>query len=100
MILTAILLHLFNIGILIITLLLAPISALITSLTPNIDTALASVVSLLETFSDTLSYTVSLTCLSPTALQFIVMFYTFNLIFPFSTYTIKLLVRWYKDIKP
>lgn len=99
MILTAIILNLINIIVLLISVILTPISALITSLVPSLNTALASVDSLLDLVAGTFQYAVSWSLLSSTALQIIVLYYSFALVFPLSVNGLKFIIRWWRQIK-
>ena len=100
MILTTIVLNLVNLVVLLISIILTPINALITSLVPSVSTALSSVNSFFDLVSGTFTYAVSWTMLSHTALQIVVLYYSFALVFPLSVATLKFVIRWYKTLKP
>jgi len=100
MIFTFLIISLFQLLIGVVTLILTPINILITNYLPSVDTALGSVNSLLSMLADSFKYAVSWTLLSPLALQLIVLYFTFVLVFPLSLYFIKLIVKWISKIKP
>lgn len=99
MIFTALITGLFQLLIGVVSLILTPINALIINYLPSVDTALGSVNSLLSMVADSFKYAVSWTLLSPLALQLIVLYYGFTLVFPLSLYFIKLIVKWVSKIK-
>lgn len=83
-----------------ISLILAPINLLIVNYLPSLDSALASVNTLMETIGDSFSYAVSWTFLSPLALSMVVAYFSFMLVFPLAILSIKIFVKWFAKIKP
>lgn len=100
MIISGILYFIFQLLITLIGLILTPINLLITNYLPSLNIALSAINTFLSMVSNTLAYSVSLSLLSSTALSLIVMYFTFELIFPMSVYLIKLALSWYNKLKP
>jgi len=99
MITSIILNFIFNSAILLISLVLYPINALVTSLLPSLTTTFAAIDTLLETVADGIAYGVSYSLLPPLALQIIVLYYTFILTFPLAIYFIKVAIKWFNKLK-
>ena len=100
MIVTAIITFLFDLIRFIINLLLLPITLLIESFLPDLDSALIAVLAMFDGISSVLGFIVSLSLLPPAFFGILLMYYTFSLTFPISVYFIKNLIKWYHRVKP
>jgi len=99
MITSAILNFIITSAILLISLVLYPINALVTTLLPSLTTTFGAVADLLSSVSDGIAFGVSFSLLCPLALQIIVLYYTFVLTFPIGVYFIKTAVKWFSRLK-
>lgn len=79
---------------------LLPINTLIEQFLPDLSNMLSSVQPLFDTASQYLNWVISLSGLSTTAIQFIVLYFTFKLTVPLSVYVIKFVVKWYNALVP
>ena len=83
-----------------VSVLLTPIDNVITSLLPDLSSALTSVGNFLNICTRSIGWVISLTGIPSTALSLIVLYFTFKLTAPLSFYLIKLALSWYNRIKP
>lgn len=83
-----------------VTVILSPIDALITSALPDLSNALTAVGSFFRLISNGIGWVVSVTGLSNETLSLIVMYFTFKLTAPMLFYMIKLALSWYNKLKP
>lgn len=96
----AILTGIFKLIIGLVSIILTPIDALITSALPSLDNALTGVASFFTYIGSSIGWVISLTGLSPEALSLIVLYFTFKLTAPMLFYMIKLALSWYNKLKP
>lgn len=96
----AILTGIINLIIGLVSLILAPIDALILSALPDLSNALTAVGSFLNLISTSIGWVISLTGLSHETLSLIVIYFTFKLTAPMLFYMIKLALSWYNKLKP
>lgn len=82
-----------------ISLILKPIDMLILSVFPDLSQLLTYIGELLELISSGLGWVISLTGLSYTAINLVVLYYTFSITISLTMYTIKLAVKWYNYLK-
>lgn len=80
--------------------LLSPIDALITSVLPGLSDALTAVASFFTYIGSSIGWVISLTGLSSETLSLIVLYFTFKLTAPMLFYMIKLALSWYNKLKP
>lgn len=83
-----------------VSIILSPIDALITSNLPGINDAISSFNILINYVINFIGYCIDATGLSSTAINLIIIYYGFILVVPLSVYTIKLAIRWYNALKP
>lgn len=96
----AILTGIFKLIIGLVSIILTPIDALITSALPSLDNALTAVASFFTYIGSSIGWVISLTGLSPETLSLIVLYFTFKLTAPMLFYMIKLALSWYNKLKP
>lgn len=96
----AILTGIINLIVGLVSLILAPIDALILSALPDLSNALTAVGSFLNLISTSIGWVISLTGLSNETLSLIVAYFTFKLTAPMLFYIIKLALDWYEKLKP
>lgn len=89
-----------NLIVSLVSLILLPIDALITSALPNLSNALNSVSSFLNIALQSIGWVISLTGLSSNVISLIVIYYGFVLTAPLLFYMIKLALQWYDKLKP
>lgn len=82
-----------------ISLLLRPIDLIISNLFPDLSNLLTLIGSLLTIISDSIGWVISFTGLSSTAINLIVIYYTFAITSSISAYFIKLAIKWYHYLK-
>lgn len=96
----AILTGIFKLIIGLVSIILTPIDALITSALPSLDNALTAVASFFTYIGSSIGWVISLTGLSSETLSLIVLYFTFKLTAPMLFYMIKLALSWYNKLKP
>lgn len=96
----AILTGIFKLIIGLVSIILTPIDALITSALPSLDNALTAVSSFFTYIGSSIGWVISLTGLSSETLSLIVLYFTFKLTAPMLFYMIKLALSWYNKLKP
>lgn len=89
-----------NLIISLVSLILLPIDALITSALPDLSNALNSISSFLNVALQSIGWVISLTGLSSNVISLIVIYYGFSLTAPLLFYMIKLALQWYDKLKP
>lgn len=82
-----------------VSVILAPIDAIISAALPDLANALTAVGSMFTLASNYVGFVVSLTGLSNETLSLIVLYYTFKLTVPVTVSTVKLAVKWYDKLK-
>jgi hypothetical protein len=82
-----------------VSILFAPIDALIMNVLPDLSNAFTAIGNLFNYSLQSLGFVVSLTGLSQSTLSLIVMFLTFKLTAPILFSTIKLALKWYDKLK-
>lgn len=90
----------FKLVINLVTLLLSPIDSLITSALPDVSPALNAFNSLIDYVINFIAYCVDLTGLSSTAINLIIIYFSFTLLSRPVVYIIKLALKWYDTLKP
>lgn len=100
MILQAIFFGLFNLFFAIISLVLLPFQAIITATFPNVDGAMVYVTNFLSYIADYIDLALSWTFLSTTAIQLVIVYYSFTLVIPLLIYPLKMVVQWFRSLKP
>lgn len=83
-----------------VSLILSPIDALITSALPDLAKALNAVGEFFNLISTGIGWVVSSLGLSNETLSLIVLYFTFKLTAPMLFYMIKLAISWYNKLKP
>lgn len=83
-----------------VSVILAPIDALILSALPDLSNALTAVGNFLNLIAQGVGWAVSATGLSNETLSLIVMYFAFKLSAPMLFYMIKLALSWYNKLKP
>lgn len=83
-----------------VSVILAPIDAIITTALPSLDSALTAVGSMFKVASNYIGFAVSMTGLSNETLSLIVLFFTFKLTVPIMISSVKTAIKWYDKIKP
>lgn len=83
-----------------VSLILAPIDALITSALPDLSNALTAIGQFLNLIAQGIGWGVSATGLSNEALSLIALYFAFKLTAPMLFYMIKLALSWYNRLKP
>jgi len=83
-----------------VSLILAPIDAIILQFLPDISNALTGIGKMFALVSDYMGFAISLTGLSNETISLIVLFITFKLTVPMIIYTVKLAIKWYDKLKP
>lgn len=96
----ALLTGIFKLIIGLVSIILTPIDALITSALPSLDNALTAVASFFTYIGSSIGWVISLTGLSSETLSLIVLYFTFKLTAPMLFYMIKLAISWYNKLKP
>lgn len=89
-----------NLIISLVSLILLPIDALITSALPDLSNALNSISQFLNVALQSIGWVISLTGLSSNVISLIVIYYGFSLTAPLLFYMIKLALQWYDKLKP
>lgn len=90
----------FKLVISLVSVLLAPIDALIEQFLPNISNALDTVSGFFSFIGDFIPFVISYTGLSPFTLTIIIEIFTFILTVPLMVQTVKLALAWYNKLKP
>lgn len=83
-----------------VSLILAPIDALIMSALPDLSNALSAVGSFLNLIAQGVGWAISATGLSNETLSLIALYFGFKLTAPMLFYMIKLAISWYDKLKP
>lgn len=83
-----------------VTVILTPIDAVITSYLPQMEAAFEAINQMFTLASNYVGFAVSMTGLDNDTLSLIVMYYTFKLSVPLIISTVKLAIKWYDKIKP
>lgn len=83
-----------------VSVLLAPIDLALKTLLPDLSSAISSVGSYFSLALENVGFAISLSGLSSTAINIIILYYTFKLTAPVSFYLIKLAIKWYDKLKP
>ena len=96
----ALLTGIFKLIIGLVSIILTPIDALITSALPSLDNALTAVANFFTYIGKSIRWVISLTGLSSETLSLIVLYFTFKLTAPMLFYMIKLALSWYNKLKP
>lgn len=96
----ALLTGIFKLIIGLVSIILTPIDALITSALPSLDNALTAVANFFNYIGSSIGWVISLTGLSSETLSLIVLYFTFKLTAPMLFYMIKLAISWYNKLKP
>lgn len=96
----ALLTGIFKLIIGLVSIILTPIDALITSALPSLDNALTAVANFFNYIGSSIGWVISLTGLSSETLSLIVLYFTFKLTAPMLFYMIKLAITWYNKLKP
>lgn len=90
----------FSLVIGLVTVLLAPIDALISSLLPDLSNALTYVANLFSFVNGVIGYAIDASGLSDISIALIVSYYTFTIGSTMAISTVKLALKWYNMIKP
>ncbi|MCI8467335.1 MAG: hypothetical protein HFI08_04025 [Bacilli bacterium] len=83
-----------------VSVILAPIDAIITTALPGLDSAFTAIGNMFKIASNYIGFAVSMTGLSNETLSLIVLFYTFKLTVPLMISSVKSAIKWYDKIKP
>lgn len=97
---SAILQGIMSLIISLVSIVLAPIDAIIVSVLPDISNAMSQFGTFMNYISTHIGWVVSFSGLSANAISLIVMFYGFKLTAPLLFYTVKLALKWYNRLKP
>lgn len=90
----------FKLIIALVNLLLSPIDTLITSLLPDVSSGLNAFNSLIDYVINFIGYVVDMSGLSSTAINLIIIYFTFIFASRPVIYIIKLAIKWYESLKP
>ena len=82
-----------------ISLILRPIDLIISAAFPDLSNILSLVGQLLTIISSGIGWAISLTGISYTAINLVVLYYTFAVTSSLAVYTIKLAIKWYDKLK-
>lgn len=82
-----------------VSLLLKPIDMIISSLFPDLSNLLTLIGQLFTLISSGIGWVISLTGLSYTAINLVVLYYTFAVTASLTVYTVKLAIKWYNKLK-
>lgn len=96
----AILTGIMNLIISLVSVILAPVDLLISTLLPDLSNAFSAIGGFFNYVSQGLGWAISSSCLSSETLSLIVLYFTFKLTAPMAFYMIKLALSWYNRIKP
>lgn len=96
----ALLSGIFKLIIALVNLLLSPIDTLITSLLPDVSSGLNAFNSLIDYVINFIGYVVDMSGLSSTAINLIIIYFTFIFASRPVIYVIKLAIKWYESLKP
>lgn len=96
----ALLSGIFKLIIALVNLLLSPIDTLITSLLPDVSSGLNAFNSLIDYVINFIGYVVDMSGLSSTAINLIILYFTFIFASRPVIYIIKLAIKWYESLKP
>lgn len=94
-----ILIGIFKVVTKLVSVLLAPINLLITNMLPNFNTMLNYVASFFNMVSTYVGYILDSFLLYNEVISFIILFWVFKLTFPLAVSGIKLVVKWYNNLK-
>lgn len=83
-----------------VSVILSPIDALITSALPDLSNALTAIGAFFNLIGNGIGWAISVTGLSSNTISLIVMYYVFKLTAPMLFYMIKLALSWYNKLKP
>ena len=83
-----------------VSIILAPIDAVIASALPGLDAAFTAIGNMFTLASNYVGFAISFIGLSNEALSLIVLFYTFKLSVPLVISSVKSAIKWYDKIKP
>ena len=83
-----------------VSVILYPIDALITTLLPDLAESLSSVGEFFQIISQSIGWVISATGISNKTILVVIMYYTFKLTAPLMFYMIKLALKWYNRLKP
>lgn len=83
-----------------VSIILAPIDAIITTALPGLDSAFTAIGNMFKLVSNYIGFAVSMTGLSNETLSLIVLFFTFKLTVPLMISSVKSAIKWYDKIKP
>lgn len=95
----AILTGIFNVVTKFISVLLLPINLLVTNMLPDFNNMLSYVASFFNTCLTYVGFIIDSTFISPEVISFLILFWVFKLTFPLAVYAIKLVVKWYNNLK-
>lgn len=83
-----------------VSIVLAPIDAIILQFLPDLSNALSAIGNMFALVSNYIGFAISLTGLSNDTLSLIVMYFTFKLTVPILVSTVKMAIKWYDKLKP
>lgn len=95
----AILTGIFKLVISLVNILLSPIDTLITNTLPDVSSALNAFNALIDYVLNFIGYVVDMSGLSSTAINLIIIYFSFILLSRPVIYVIKLALKWYKTLK-
>lgn len=90
----------FKLIISLVNVILSPIDTLINNALPDVASGINAFNSLINYVINFMAYVVDASGLSSTAINLIILYFTFTLTLPLSVYTIKLAMKWYDKLKP
>lgn len=94
-----ILIGIFKIITKLITVILAPINLIISSMLPNFDLMLGAVGRFFNQVGTYSGFIFNSLFLNPDVVSFVILYWIFKLTFPLAVSTIKLVVKWYNSLK-
>lgn len=95
----AILMGIFNLVTKFISILLIPINALITSMLPNFNNMLSVVGNFFNIVGTYINYAIDSLLIDSEVVSFLILYWVFKLTFPYAVSGIKLVVKWYNNLK-
>lgn len=82
-----------------INILLTPINALITTFLPGFNNVLGFITDAFNVVTQYIGWVLDSLFIEPEVISFIILYFTFKLTFPLAVTSIKLVVKWYNNLK-
>lgn len=95
----AILTGIFNVIIVLVNIILAPIDLAIAAALPELDQAFSSIGSMFDVVNSVVGFVISASGLSDVAIDLVIAYWVFALTVPLTFNSIKLAIKWYNNLK-